>query len=98
MYKETESVNYNDNSNLNKVTLCSVTEDVPTVAINDKIYKLEKGKAEEAFRFEYAEVDTGTYSAGDDSAKKTVNDATNIVRGWYSPFVAVYSENSLQTG
>ena len=98
LYKETESVNYNDNSNLNKVTLCSVTEDVPTVAINDKIYKLEKGKAEEAFRFEYAEVDTGTYSAGDDSAKKTVNDATNIVRGWYSPFVAVYSENSLQTG
>ena len=98
LYKETESVNYNDNSNLNKVTLCSVTEDVPTVAINDKIYKLEKGKAEEAFRFEYAEVDTGTYSAGDDSAKKTVNDATNIVRGWYSPFVAVYSENNLQTG
>lgn len=98
LYKETESVNYNDNSNLNKVTLCSVTENVPTVAINDKIYKLEKGKAEEAFRFEYAEVDTGTYSAGDDSAKKTVNDATNIVRGWYSPFVAVYSENSLQTG
>ena len=98
LYKEIESVNYNDNSNLNKVTLCSVTEDVPTVAINDKIYKLEKGKAEEAFRFEYAEVDTGTYSAGDDSAKKTVNDATNIVRGWYSPFVAVYSENSLKTG
>ena len=98
LYKEIESVNYNDNSNLNKVTLCSVTEDLPTVVINDKIYKLEKGKAEEAFRFEYAEVDTGTYSAGDDSAKKTVNDATNIVRGWYSPFVAVYSENSLQTG
>ena len=98
LYKETESVNYNDNNNLNKVTLCSVTEDLPTVVINDKIYKLEKGKAEEAFRFEYAEVDTGTYSAGDDSAKKTVNDATNIVRGWYSPFVAVYSENSLQTG
>ena len=98
-WKEAKNVSYDENnSSFNKVTLCSVTEDVPTVAIKDKIFKLKKGMAEEAFRFEYAGYNSGEYSAGDDDTSKAY-EATNIVRGMYSPFVAVYSSNSkLETG
>ena len=68
----------------NQVTLCTVTENVQTVAIKNKVYKLEIGKTEEAYRFEYAEKDL---SSGDQAS-----DATNLVRGKYSPYIAVYSD------
>ena len=81
-----------------RVIINTVTEDVPTVAIKDKVYRLEIGETEEAFRFKYAEIDNGSYDAGDEDVDK-INKATNLVRGKYSPYLAIYSESGkLNTG
>ncbi len=85
-----------------QVQIVSVTEAVPTVAIKDNIFRTEIGKAEEVYRFRAVEIDTTTYDAG----KKTKNNelvtdevdkATNLVRGIYSPYLAVYSSKKLET-
>jgi hypothetical protein len=68
-----------------------------TVAINDKVYKLEMGECEEAYKFKYAEIDNSTYSAGNEDYD-SVNEATNIVRGKFSPYLAIYSDSKLETG
>jgi hypothetical protein len=49
------------------------------------------GETEEAFRFVYAEVDNGTTDAGNEDYDK-VNNSTNIVRGKFSPYLAIYSD------
>ena len=98
-YKEIESSKtYSNDSNfVGNVTISSVTEDVPTVALRNKTYKLNIGEAEEVYRFEYAEVDNSTYDAGDEDFD-AVNKASNIVRGIYSPYLAIYSSTKLETG
>jgi len=53
------------------------------------------GEAEEAFRFRYAEVDNGTYNAGDST--EIANNATNLVRGKFSPYLAIYCNRKLNT-
>jgi hypothetical protein len=78
------------------VIINTVTDDVPTVAIQDKIYRLEMGETEEAFRFVYAEVDNGTTEVGEEDYDN-VNSAWNIVRGKFSPYLAVYSPTKLDT-
>jgi len=56
------------------------------------------GQTEEAFRFKYAEIDSGSYNAGEEDFDK-INEATNLVRGKYSPYLAIYSESGkLKTG
>jgi hypothetical protein len=51
-YKESSSeFEKNSNNIVNNVIISSVTDDVPTVALKDKVYRLEIGKAEESFRF-----------------------------------------------
>jgi hypothetical protein len=84
------------NSIAKEVTINTVTEDVRTVAIKKSVYRLDIGKAQEAFRFSYAEEDNGTYDVGTTDFK-SVNGATNIVRGTYSPYLAIYSESPLET-
>lgn len=85
-------------------TICTVTEDVPTVALKDEVFKLEMGSAEESFRFKWAEIDNGTYDFGNDNSKgenkdkETVNGAKNLVRGVYSPYLAIYSTEQLEPG
>jgi hypothetical protein len=96
MYTEKTDFQEKGKSNT-KVTICSVTENVSSVAIKDKVFKLNQGQAEEAYRFSYAEDDNGTYSAGDENYD-SVNEATNIVRGIYSPYLAIYSPTRLATG
>ena len=96
-FNEKEDTTYSP-SGISKVTICSVTENVPTVAIKDKIFRLEIGETEEAFRFKYAEVDNSTYNVGEDNFDK-INEATNLVRGKYSPYLAIYSNSGkLETG
>jgi len=90
-YKKGESIS---NQAINTVTICSVTEEVPTVALKDKTFRLEIGETEEVFRFRYAEVDKSEYKAGDDNTEDVKN-ATNLVRGKYSPYLAIYSDNPL---
>ena len=98
-YIEQSGTKYDITGGYAKATICSVTENVSTVAIKDKIYRLDIGQAEESFRFKYAEVDNGLYNAGDDKSQKAINEATNLVRGKYSPYLAIYSESgNLETG
>lgn len=90
------SINYIEPSSYQQVIINTVTDDVPTVAIQDKIYRLEMGETEEAFRFVYAEVDNGTTEVGEEDYDN-VNSAWNIVRGKFSPYLAVYSPTKLDT-
>ena len=101
--KDDYSLDYSNNSV--NVIINTVTEAVPTVAIKDKIYRTEIGKAEEVYRFRYCCADSGTYDAGERvknmyekgySAMDIVNEATNLVRGVYSPYLAIYSEEELE--
>lgn len=98
-YNEKLGTTYKDGETLHTATICTVTEDVPTVAIHDKIYKLEIGQTEESYKFKYVEVDNSTYNAGDNDFDK-INNSTNIVRGKYSPYLAIYNEegSELKTG
>lgn len=106
MYKfETTSIGGDDSPSYNKVTICSVTEDVPTVAIQDCIYRLEMGETEEAYRFRFAEIDNGAIEDSKDNSgvestgkkKKKKYYYYNIVRGKYSPYLAIYSDKELNT-
>lgn len=99
--QDNEKLNFNHP--LKSVIISSVTEDVPSVALKDKMFKLEVGNTEEVFRFKYAEIDSGLYDAGNNNKKgenkdvKNINKATNLVRGMYSPYLAIYSEEELNT-
>jgi len=73
-----------------KATICSVTENVPSVAIESQIYKLNLGEAEEAYRFEYVD---GEMNSSNDEYK-----TDRIVRGIYSPYLAILSESDLSFG
>jgi len=74
-----------------KVIISSVTDNVSSVAIKDKVFKLNMGEAEEAYRFKYCEYDKGVTDVGNEDSD-TVNNATNLVRGIYSPYLAIYSD------
>ena len=98
IYYENEEPQYISNGEIRQVIINSVTQDIPTVAIKDKVYRTEIGECEEAFRFQYCEVDSGVQDLGDDSVSQDdVNEATNIVRGVYSPYLAIYSDSKLST-
>ena len=90
-----QNINFKDSTN-KQVKICTVTEDVPTIALDKTIFKLEIGKGEESYRFNYAQIDNGTYSAGDEDFD-SINNATNIVRGKYSPYLAI-SGSTLDIG
>jgi hypothetical protein len=51
-----------------------------------------------------AEYDSGVYSAGNDDKSgkpkemEKLEKASNLVRGKYSPFLAIYSDSKLETG
>ena len=96
LYNQKEHAKQEEISSTKQVTICTVTEDVPTVSLENKTYKLKIGTTEEAYKFEYAGVDNGSYNAGDEDFD-SINEATNIVRGMYSPYLAVYSNTPLTT-
>ena len=96
VYKDNEKFIGNSTSIGVKVTINTVTEEVPTIAIKDKVYRLEMGETEEAFKFQFIEYDSGTYNAGDEDWDK-INSSTNIVRGKFSPYLAIYSNSALDT-
>lgn len=97
-YNEVDGTTYQESTVFKKVTINTVTEDVPTVAIKDKVFRLEIGETEEAYRFKYAEIDNGVSETGKSDSKK-INKATNLVRGKYSPYLAIYSDSGkLKTG
>ena len=91
---ENSSQEINKPTSLNEAKICTVTQDVPTVAIEDQVYRLDIGVAEEAYRFRYVKVNNGNYDAGDEDIDK-INESTNIVRGTFSPYLAIYSTQKL---
>ena len=97
IYKEPDNISQTSDGASIQVTITTVTDDVPTVAISDQAFRLEMGETEEAYRFKYAEVDSGSYTAGDEDFD-AINEATNIVRGKFSPYLAIYSSSKLETG
>lgn len=110
IYSETETENeddiYSENAIIGGIYINTVTEAVPTVAIQDKIYRTEIGKAEEVYRFRYAEIDNGSTDTGTkvsgqydkgNAIEDQASEATNIVRGIYSPYLAIYSNTKLDT-
>ena len=84
------------NTSKQKVKICTVTENVPTVGIEDCIYRLEMGKAEESYRFRWAETDNGKQNIGDSGSSKSAEKSYNIVRGMFSPYLAIYSTDKLE--
>lgn len=94
---ENPNIEYKNTNILTSALICTVTENVNTVALKDKVYRLEIGECEEAYRFRWAEVDNGTYDSVSEKNKKSVNNATNLVRGKYSPYLAIYSDSKLDT-
>ena len=96
-HEEETPIKYNYNESYQQVTICTVTDDVPTIALDKSIFRLEMGETEEAFRFRYAEIDSGTYDSGDEDFD-AINKSYNIVRGKYSPYLAILSSKKLKTG
>ena len=90
---------YNNDKVLQNVRICSVTEDVKTVALEEQTYRLELGKADEAYRFRYIGKDSSEYNQGSDNPNE-VYKAKNIARGIYSPYLAIYNNSNiaLKTG
>ena len=99
-YNEKQGTTYDDSSNgYKKVTICTVTENVDTVALQNKVFRLTVGATEEAYRFKYAEVDNSTSKVGDRGSSDEVDKSYNLVRGNYSPYLAIYSNaGELETG
>ena len=64
--------------------IISVTDDVPSVAIDETIFRSKLGDAEEAYQFRYIE-----------SNKKSDSNATNLVRGIYSPYIGIKSNGNI---
>ena len=79
---------YSNSESRSKATLCTVTEDVPIIAIKDQVFRIRAGETEEAYKFEFV---------GADNSNKDNNKYDNIIRGMYSPFIAVYSTSKLST-
>ena len=67
--------------------LVSVTEEVPTVAIGEQVFRGVCGMAEEGFRFRYSKYE-GT---------KTKDD-TNLLRGIYHPYVGAVFQDTISYG
>lgn len=64
--------------------IISVTDDVPSVAIDETIFRSKLGDAEEAYQFRYIE-----------SNKRYDSNATNLVRGIYSPYLGIKSNGNI---
>ena len=96
-YIDSSSLSFEIPKYLSNVRICSVTENVKTVAIEDCIYRLEVGKTEEAYRYRFFGKDNSTFNTDDENGANNAFEAKNLVRGNYSPYLAIYSTSSLNT-
>lgn len=67
-----------------KAKIISVTDDTPSVAIGDTIFRSKLGDAEEAYQFRYIETNN-----------RSKSDAYNLVRGIYSPYLGIVSKGNI---
>lgn len=67
-----------------KAKIISVTDDTPSVAIGNTIFRSKLGNDEEAYQFRYIETNN-----------RSKRDAYNLVRGIYSPYLGIVSKGSI---
>lgn len=67
-----------------KAKIISVTDDTPSVAIDNTIFRSKLGDAEEAYQFRYIEANN-----------RSKSDAYNLVRGIYSPYLGIVSRGNI---
>ena len=67
-----------------KAKIISVTDDTPSVAIGNTIFRSKLGDAEEAYQFRYIETNN-----------RSKSDAYNLVRGIYSPYLGIVSKGNI---
>lgn len=67
-----------------KAKIISVTDDTPSVAIDNTIFRSKLGDAEEAYQFRYIEANN-----------RSKSDAYNLVRGIYSPYLGIISRGNI---
>lgn len=67
-----------------KAKIISVTDDTPSVAIGNTIFRSKLGDAEEAYQFRYIEANN-----------RSKSDAYNLVRGIYSPYLGIVSKGNI---
>lgn len=65
--------------------IVSVTDDCPSVAIDESIFRSRLGSAEEAYKFRYAETNN-----------RSSTDACNLIRGIYSPYLGMITTNPIE--
>ena len=93
-YEEQQRTQYSINKGFKTVTINTVTEENPIIAIDKEIFRAEIGKTEEAYRFRYFD---GEPAIPDGS---NTADTAKIARGMYSPYLAIYTggNGELKTG
>lgn len=67
-----------------KAKIISVTDDTPSVAIGNTIFRSKLGNDEEAYQFRYIETNN-----------RSKSDAYNLVRGIYSPYLGIVSKGNI---
>lgn len=67
-----------------RAKIISVTDDTPSVAIDNTIFRSKLGDAEEAYQFRYIEANN-----------RSKSDAYNLVRGIYSPYLGIVSRGNI---
>ena len=67
-----------------KAKIISVTDDTPSVAVDNTIFRSKLGDAEEAYQFRYIEANN-----------RSKSDAYNLVRGIYSPYLGIVSKGNI---
>lgn len=84
-----ENIYSNYNSRYYEAKIVSVTENVPTVAIENKIFQLKCGEAEDASKFEFVETENKEFNRDKDDWKDL-----NVVRGIFGPYLGATIKNA----
>jgi len=84
MYYPLNRTNSQASLNIN-AKIISVTDDVPSVAIDDVIFRSKLGDAEEAYQFRYIEYN-----------KRSDSKAVNLIRGIYSPYLGIKASGNIK--
>lgn len=79
------SYTHRNEDSYKEVRIVSIGDNVPVITIGDDSFRGRAGEAEEAWRFRYAENEN----------KK--NDATNLIRGSYSPYLGLIGNINIGT-
>lgn len=84
MYYLKNTTSNNVSYSYTSAKIISVTDSTPSTAIGEHIFRSNLGSAEEAYKFRYI-----------DENNKSKDDAYNLVRGIYSPYLGITSNSKI---